>query len=1253
MKRALPGSLGFVPCLIAGLLAIAIPAAPARAQEGICATVRIRLEQKIAVTRTAFRATLEITNGDSVDLSMVDVMLLIEDLAGAPAEDKWGIPEPVLTGINAVDGTGIISPGTTARIVWTLIPTNEAAPVAPTLYSIGGRFSYVVNDVPVEVPIFPEVITVEPDPRLVVKYFWQRDVFSDDPFTPEVEPAEPFSLGLLMSNIGHGSARNVRITSSQPEIIENERGLLVAFNLIGTQVGAMEITPSLTVRLGDILPGKTAVARFLLTCSLQGQFTEYQASFEHQDPIGDPRLSLIDSVEIFELIHVVRTDFGGLEDGLPDFMTNEIPDEDQQDIPDTVHTTYGSVEDVTAILGESATPVTERALEAVLDVDLPSGWVYIKILDPFGGEFPLQSVMRSDGKVLIPGYNSWQTDRTFREFDEPPVREWNVHLFDRAEPGTHTYTLVFASDSVAPQITGWESAGDHSNGIGEARLPVAADGSFSEPRQSGIRRLIANFSEPIKPTSLSAINILVDSRDPSGQSLDLTGVTLTTALRNSNQSAEINFDPPLPDFARYRVQVNGVTDVANNALGGNSVIILSALTGDATGDRRVNNTDVGAIRSLVVSDPINLGDGFHVRSDINNDGRITEDDATIVLGLRGHDARFIADPVPDLSRALAPRPGADYGQGSTPGTPSTPGTGTGPANPGSQPPQPGTNPPAASADEFRIYYFKEPRDLTPDFSVLAILPQASTTRESLAQSVQALGIQPGQITDWPVGDWVLMQIPEGDRSGSGLAASAQLVGFAQGVLLASPVFVSDDGGRVIPMQQIAIGFEAGVTDSEADEMITQAGAGAPVARNWGGVSGAVLVQSTSRSGVAVLEAAARLARLPRVLFAEPLMMFTARARAAADADREAPSSGIAWALRNEARPGIDLQAHDAWRVTTGSPGIGVALIDLAVEPDHPWIALAPAIDAAAAPSNPGAASSPDPYSTSLAGLIAGQPRGESGVTCGLAPGARAIPVRAFAQTEEPGIAVGTTGWLIEALNLSWSAGARATVLGRSTPPSAAVAVKYAQTRSAGLVHFAPAGDQPTEALPFPGSLDAVVAVGAIDPNGEAQIPSSPEGAPDLVAPGAAISSADLSGDAGFSPDAQAVISGPAAAAAYAAASAALVLASHPWLSAEQVESAILTTTLDLGDAGHDAVFGAGLIQPASAMAAGTAACPGDANRDRRVDFNDVMCVLANWTDGVHPLVGLRIGDTTHDGWATFADVLVVLGSYGSECGPDE
>jgi hypothetical protein len=57
-------------------------------------------------------------------------------------------------------------------------------------------------------------------PLLVLDYFLPADVFADDAFTPQLEPAEPFPLGVRLANIGQGTAYDQKIDSAQPRIVE-------------------------------------------------------------------------------------------------------------------------------------------------------------------------------------------------------------------------------------------------------------------------------------------------------------------------------------------------------------------------------------------------------------------------------------------------------------------------------------------------------------------------------------------------------------------------------------------------------------------------------------------------------------------------------------------------------------------------------------------------------------------------------------------------------------------------------------------------------------------------------------------------------------------------------------------------------------------------------------------------------------------------------------------------------------------------
>ena len=230
---------------------------------GVCAQVRISIDQEAVMTRSAFLGTLEIDNGNPTNLTNLAVTLQITDQNGNIVNNLFGITNPTLKNITAVDGTGILTgddPNTSQNeglgsAEWTFIPTNLAAPQTATTYSIGGTLSYTENGQVINVPLLSTGITVLPQAELYLDYFQSRNVYGDDPFTDTTEISVPFDLAVLVQNKGYGDAKNLRITSSQPKIVDNEKGLLIDFTIIGSQLNGEDATPSLKVNFGDIKAG--------------------------------------------------------------------------------------------------------------------------------------------------------------------------------------------------------------------------------------------------------------------------------------------------------------------------------------------------------------------------------------------------------------------------------------------------------------------------------------------------------------------------------------------------------------------------------------------------------------------------------------------------------------------------------------------------------------------------------------------------------------------------------------------------------------------------------------------------------------------------------------------------------------------------------------------------------------------------------------------------------------------------------------
>ncbi|MBB5353237.1 hypothetical protein HNR46_003492 [Haloferula luteola] len=409
-------------------------------QGGVCSRVKIEISQDLVMTRTAFDATLVLENErDDVGVSEIGFDLQIRDANGLPSDDLFNIQVTKLVGLGAIDGTGSLDAATTGSAKWTLIPRDTAALTEAVQYTVGGVITYTQDGTEFIIPVENVPITVRPDASLALKYFHQRDVFSDDPYTDAIEPAIPYKLAVMVENHGFGPARDLKIISGQPQIVENEKGLFIDFKIIGTEVDGQSLSPSLTAEFGDLEPGDRSIATFYMTSTLQGLFIDYDATFEHVTGLGDPRISLLESVEIHEMIHSVYAFDGGHDDSSPDFLTNDVAD--VNDYPDTIHYSDGGTDLVTVKeSGTFAGTLGGGSLTLTLDVGAFTGWTYIRVPDPAQGAYRLASVERADGRMLPIDFNAWQTDRTFIGAGRRPIYEHILHLADSESSGVYTLT---------------------------------------------------------------------------------------------------------------------------------------------------------------------------------------------------------------------------------------------------------------------------------------------------------------------------------------------------------------------------------------------------------------------------------------------------------------------------------------------------------------------------------------------------------------------------------------------------------------------------------------------------------------------------------------------------------------------------------------------------------------------------------------------------------------------------------------------
>ena len=427
-------------------------------EDGVCAIVKIQVKQRLTLTREGFIGTLDIENLEKKTLRNIKVEIIITDKSTLEVStEKFSIGAPSVSGsLSGTEGNGTLPEGSSGTAEWLIIPYSEAAPTTPLPYDIGGRLSYSIDGSDVEFPFIPTSITVYPDPSLIVHYFWEKYVISDDPFTDEIEPTVPFSLGVMIKNEGFGTAYSMKITSSQPEIIENEKGLLISFKMISSMLGNEKITPSLAVDFEDIPPSVTKTARWWMTASLMGKFINYNATFENKNPLGDPKLSLIDDLQIHELIQNVLIP---RDDDILDFLVND--DDDVYSLPDKIYSSR-DMSYVNVTLGEvtgMSTQVNDEVIQVQVDTETnETGWHYFVIEDGRLDSFPTGSsqgfrikqdrVIRSSPEML-PSENAWvSVDVTNKD------RKKSLNILAYSDSGTKTsYTVEICGSCTASNFS--------------------------------------------------------------------------------------------------------------------------------------------------------------------------------------------------------------------------------------------------------------------------------------------------------------------------------------------------------------------------------------------------------------------------------------------------------------------------------------------------------------------------------------------------------------------------------------------------------------------------------------------------------------------------------------------------------------------------------------------------------------------------------------------------------------------------------
>jgi subtilisin family serine protease len=274
---------------------------------------------------------------------------------------------------------------------------------------------------------------------------------------------------------------------------------------------------------------------------------------------------------------------------------------------------------------------------------------------------------------------------------------------------------------------------------------------------------------------------------------------------------------------------------------------------------------------------------------------------------------------------------------------------------------------------------------------------------------------------------------------------------------------------------------------------------------------------------------------------------------------------------------------DHWRETRGQ-GVRVAVIDTGIDVSHPDLreALDDARDFTKSRAGP---RDENGHGTHVAGIVAAR-RNQIGVV-GVAPECRLLSAKVLNAT-----GAGQSDWV--AAGIDWAAAAGADILSLSfgapeRDPAIAAAVDRAAAQGKIVICAAGNAGLPNS-VSFPARMPNVVAVGAVNRDGQAAHYSSAGKEVDICAPGEDILSTYLGG-------AYARLSGTSMAAPFVSGVVALLLARERAAGGRgpanigELLDRLGATAVDAGPRGLDPQYGFGLIDPGSLLTGGTAASP--------------------------------------------------------------
>ena len=265
---------------------------------------------------------------------------------------------------------------------------------------------------------------------------------------------------------------------------------------------------------------------------------------------------------------------------------------------------------------------------------------------------------------------------------------------------------------------------------------------------------------------------------------------------------------------------------------------------------------------------------------------------------------------------------------------------------------------------------------------------------------------------------------------------------------------------------------------------------------------------------------------------------------------------------------------DAWHTTTGDPSVVVAVIDSGVDLTHPDLDGVSVVAPRNVVYNSSDVTDEVGHGTHVVGTILAETDNAVGVA-GIAPKSKLMPVKV---ADADGFL--SFSDILDAVDWARENGAdiiNMSLGGQLSSEQVALAQPtFTAARAAGILMVAAAGNDGVPFRMYPASFNGVVSVSAVDRHDEIADFSNTGRAIDIAAPGVHLISTVP--DGGYDR-----YSGTSMASPHVAGVAALTWAARPDLAVDELEAVLRASAVDLGDPGHDTIYGDGRVDAEAAL----------------------------------------------------------------------